>query len=868
MDVQRKRISHDLISNLFYYLFLVLILLVTILSFTLDEIDLLINILTISLIVTSLVLIFYIAVQMLRYNFTIEKKIQLGILLVVIGFILVLTSFSKQISFGDYALLQLLEDTVFVYWGIGVIVLGVFVELTLLDQWLWKISITPLKYLWRLSISFFKFLRKHWKTITLYILDLISIAAIIYFSIGTCYFSIIFIAVGSIYLIVHHAKRIWKAIKYIAVNIFYRLFVNIYNGFISLVKSVYRGFINLLKSIYNGIVSLMNAISEFIKKYWRQIIYEFIRLIFLVAGIIIMMGFIFPMKPLYFWLQFSSGIVIMIFAELLSRKRVWRFIFKHKKGTTRFLGMCLATISLVRTYYYDVGWDGIDISFFIIGLFVIAFARFIVDPIAVLEFFKKVFIEIGLFFSRAFKFIWTSIKDIVTRIWIFFKAHYKTILLEISRLVIAGVTIFLILRIYIPIWAGIIIIVFVEIIIRKTILKSFYNILKRIYEFFKNLLWVVWNFFKEHYKRILAELARLIVCAAGIFFIVWGWRGLSFLNLTNFNEQNFIWLGFALIVLTQFILRKFLLKPLYEFLENLALFVWEILKILFYKPIRFIALKTYTLLKFLVEHWFKVILYSLDFAAIVSIIYFSIKWNLLEWYSIIIIAGSGIYLLGHHYLSIWKAIRFIAVDIFYKFFYNIYKFFKAILIGIKNAIVRLFKFIADHWWIILKEFFRLLGVAAGIYLIFHGYVNAPIDTERIYTIIGIILIPFSLIFTRLVVWRRIYNALKRFSKWIVNVFETIWLTLKTLAHYIFTNFLRLMLLLFMIFTFICGIALIARFDFWGLIVLESYPYYLSIGGILIVVAIGSLFLFRRQLGKLRTGESRILFREIMEAWKK
>ena len=77
MDVQRKRISHDLISNLFYYLFLVLILLVTILSFTLDEIDLLINILTISLIVTSLVLIFYIAVQMLRYNFTIEKKIQL-----------------------------------------------------------------------------------------------------------------------------------------------------------------------------------------------------------------------------------------------------------------------------------------------------------------------------------------------------------------------------------------------------------------------------------------------------------------------------------------------------------------------------------------------------------------------------------------------------------------------------------------------------------------------------------------------------------------------------------------------------------------------------------------------------------------------
>ncbi len=936
MEVEKKKITHDVISNLFYYLFLVLIVAITILSFILD-IELINSIFIITLIITSLVIIFYIAFQMLRYNYTIEKRVQLGILLIVVGFVLVLASLSKEIDFGNQFLSDLLGETLFIYWGIGSIAIGIFTELTLIDQWLWNLFITPLKYIWKALVVVAKFIRKHWKSILLYTLDILSIALIIAFSIRWDwleYFSWIPIGVAIIYLIVHHAKRIWRVIKFIAVDIVYSLLVfigkTIKRFFVSIFEFLKKHWLIFTKEtsrligvglgiflivwgagyltfeavasrfnesnfiwigiaviiisqifsrkvivvgLYNALVSLIKSIVEFVKKYKKQILLEFIRLIFLILVIIGMTTFRIPMNPLYYWLQFSAGLLVAISAQILSRKRVWIWILRHKTLFIRFLGACLVTISLVRTYYFDVGWDGVDISFLSIGLFGIVFAWVIVNPLKVLKFFKRAFIEIGLFFYRLFKFIWDSIKRMFIRIWEFVKIHYKRILFEILRLAIVVVSIILMVWTYLPIFAGVIIILFAEIIIRKFVLRFLRRVFTKLAIIFRNLMIAIKEFFIKYHVKVLIEIGRLIVCALGVFFIVWAWGDLTFPAVAvNFNEANFAWIGFAVILLIQLVLRRFFLQPIFEFIKQFIEASWEIFKAIFYKPIKFIVLKTIALLKFLAKHWVKVILYTLDIAAIVAIIFFSIRWDILELLTIIILVGCGVYLIVHHYLSIWKAIKFIAVDIFYRSFKGIYNFFKLILTKFWNAIKAILEFMATHWLRILKEFLRLLGVAAGIYLVYHGYNNAPIETERIFTIIGFIVIPVSLIFTRVAVWKSIYKGLKKFVlgiiKWFENVFETVWLTIKTVTHYVATNFLRLVLLLFMIFTFICGIALMAGFKFWGLFETLTVPYRLSIGGILLVVAIGSLFLFRRQLQKLRTGESRILFRDIKEAWKK
>ena len=821
MAVEKKKITHDVISNLFYYLFLVLIVVITILSLVL-EIELINSIFIISLIITSLVIIFYIAFQMLRYNFTIEKKVQLGILLVVVGFVLVLTSLSKDVNFGDNFLSDFLGETHYIYWGIGSIAIGVFIELTLFDQMFWNLIVTPLKYMWRALVAIVKFIREHWKPILLYSLDFISIALIITFSarwdwLG--YYSWIPVGAGIIYLMTHHARRIWRVVRFIALRIFYRLIVNIGKT---------------IRWMAIGIWNLIVRIFKFFIDHWWVITKEILRLVGVGAGIFFIVWGVsdlsYPIVAAHFnefhflWI----GLAVILISEIFSRKRIIVGVYNGFISLMKFIGKSL----------------------------------------------KRLIIEIGLFFYRSFRYILVSIKRMFIRIWEFIKVHYKRILLEILRLAIVVASIILMVYTYLPISAGVIVIITVELLIRRIVLNFLRRILVKILQIFKNLLIAIKEFFVKHYLRILEELARLVVCAVGIFFIVWAWSDLTFPAVaTNFNETNFAWIGFASIILIQFVLRRFFLKPIFEFVKQLSIAFWEIIKTIFYKPFKFIVLKTYALFKFLVKHRVKVLLYTLDLAAIIAIIFFSIRWDLLELLTIAILVGCSGYLIGHHYRSIWKVIKFIAVDIFYRFFRGIYRLFKFILTKIWNAIKSVFKFIADHWLRILKEFIRLLGVAVGIYLIYHGYNIAPIETERIYTIIGIILIPVSLIFSRVAVWKAIFRGIKRFVKavikWFENVFETLWLTIKTFTHYVATNFLRLLLLLFMIFTFISGIAVMAGFRFWGLFEEAlPVPYRLSIGGILLVVAIGSLFLFRRQLGKLRTGETRILFREIKEAWKK
>ena len=123
MEVEKEKRIHTVLSNLFYYSFVSLVIAILILSLVLEDSELILDILFISLLVSTVVIIFYLTVQMLRYNISVNKKAQIGIFLVVIGFLLILFSTGKQITLGNHFILNFLGDTFFVYWGIGSIAL-------------------------------------------------------------------------------------------------------------------------------------------------------------------------------------------------------------------------------------------------------------------------------------------------------------------------------------------------------------------------------------------------------------------------------------------------------------------------------------------------------------------------------------------------------------------------------------------------------------------------------------------------------------------------------------------------------------------------------------------------------------------------
>ncbi|MHA2309200.1 MAG: hypothetical protein ACXABJ_07980, partial [Candidatus Heimdallarchaeaceae archaeon] len=170
MEVEKEKKIHTYLSNIFYYLFVVLIVAILVFSLILEgtaTLEILLNILSISLIVVSIVITFYLATQMLRYNLSVRKKVQIGVFLIVIGFLLILSSAIKQLTFGESFLTSILGDTFFVYWGIGAIVTGIFFELTFLDQGIWELIKKPLRFLWNTLVSFFKWIKTHWKNIIL-----------------------------------------------------------------------------------------------------------------------------------------------------------------------------------------------------------------------------------------------------------------------------------------------------------------------------------------------------------------------------------------------------------------------------------------------------------------------------------------------------------------------------------------------------------------------------------------------------------------------------------------------------------------------------------------------------------------------------
>ncbi len=699
MEVSEENRMHKILSSIFYYLFVVLILGFLGLSFLIDELGLFYDILFVALILSSLVITFYFAIQMLRYNIKVNKKMQMGIFLIVIGFLLILTSLSKSITFTTESLSVILEYDYFMYWGIGTVLLGFFIELTLFDQLIWdNLVVKPAKIVYKAIKSFLLLIRKHWKNIILYTLDLAAVGGIIFILIiwEIIWWKLTIFSVCVLYPIIHHHKIIWRAIRFVAVDVFYKFF--------------------------------------------------------------------------------------------------------HK--------------------------------------------------------------------------IYTLIK-----------------------------------------------------------------------KFFSNL----WQFIKNNYVRILSELGRLILAGGGGYLIYYGIVDVSF--------RYFIYIGTGIIILFEIILRKTVLRKLYELLKaigryfkSLGLFFWNLLKLL-YQPFKYIGLKICEFFRFLIRHWLKVILYTFDLIAIGSIvttIYFTFSLQFYWWY-IVILSASGAYLITHHARSIWKLVKFIAVDIFYGIIREIYILHNRIF----TAIGRLIK---KHWKIVAKEIVRIIIVVGGILLIIFGDELEPAVIGTVMVWSGIVIIPISAIFSRIVVLKFIWKSIKRFflnlknaivgiynrainvfkeigmfirkySVWMLRILglaiviygivlsfsigwetlltilivsiggffiifadfiihprkfwrfikaipktikriiDTIWLTLKYSTTYIVTNFLRILLLITMLFAMIYGITLITSFNFLPIFLDDPYITRLSVGGGLVIVAVGAFILLRRELKKLRTGESRNWYNEVRARWK-
>ena len=386
----------------------------------------------------------------------------------------------------------------------------------------------------------------------------------------------------------------------------------------------------------------------------------------------------------------------------------------------------------------------------------------------------------------------------------------------------------------------------------------------------------IWELIKEHVKRVVNETIRLIISAGAIYLIIYG---------VSIDANWYPWLvGICIILLVEIILRKAVLLRIYNFIKEAALFFWNILKFL-WEPFRFILTKLYELLKFIKKHWLKILLYTLDLVAVVAIIYFSISWILGLW-SLIIIAAGGTYLIGHHHKTIWKVIRFISVDIFYKFFYNTAKFLKNMFVAIWEKIVAFINFWKEHWKTIFKEIIRLaITVASIVIFIIKERIdptsNLPNFAWWIILIVGILI---GEIFSRKIVFIKIYEAiksilvkfwefLKAIPKFFGNVFYTIGITIRTVSVYVYDNFIRLFLLLFMLFAIVYGVALIFSFidpsvDFIGFFRGLETSARLSIGAGFIILFSVALILLRRELKKLRTGTSRVLFIKIKERWQK
>ena len=801
---------HKYLSNIFYYLFVVLILGLFSVALLVDEHVLIFDILFASLIVSSLVITFYFAVQMLRYNFEVRKSAQLGVFLIVIGFLLILTSLSKFITFGEQFLLSILGETFFVYWGIVSVIVGFIIELTLFDQLIWKyLIIKPAKFIYNLIKSMIEWLRRQWKNITLYTLDFASLGAIIFVAITweILWWKLLILSLACIYPIVHHHKSIWRGLRYVFVDIIYRFF--------------YRTFL-LAKKLASFVKNSLVNFSNFVKKHWFSILMEFLRLLGVAAGAVLIY---FEITQLHIGYLVLVGIAIILFSEFLTR--------------------------------------GIIISF--LKRITIRFGRFL----------KAVFARIWYVIKEITLGILRGIKTLSIRFWNFIKTNYKRILLEIGRLVLAvGGAALIYLGVvddayWYLIYVGISMIILFEIILRRIVLRQIQRLIRGIWRGIKNIGRAFWETLKWLAKPIRFIGLKIY---AGLKFLARNWVKVV-LYILDISALTSIVITIYFTITLQFYWWYIIIlsaSGLYIVIHH-SRSIWRFLKFigtrLFYHPLVKIANYFKRIFieigQFVRTYWKSVLkefVRLIFVAAGICMIYFGNQM-------IPEILGLILFYAGIAIIPISLVFSRIAV---LKFLWNLIKSFFTFW---WDLIVRYFKWNVKILKIIGKFFvkysvliLRVLGLVSVIYGV---VVSFSIGWNDLITILTVSIGGFFLIFAGAIIYpRKFWRTLKSIPKKIWNVFVTIWLTIKYAGNYIITNFLRILLLLTMLFAFIYGATLISSFNFLPIFTDDPYITRLSVGGGLVIVAIGSFILLRRELMKLRSGQSKKWLQEVKERWKK
>ncbi len=832
MEVEKGKKIHSVLSTIFYYTFVLIIIAVFVLSLVIEEITLLNNILFIFLIVSSIVIVFYLTVQMLRYNLTVNKKIQAGIFFVVIGFLLILLSTSKQLSFIESLDLDFLGYDFFVYWGIGSVVFGIFVELTFLDQFIWKLFVQPIKYLWKLTAKFAKWVRKNWLNIILYTLDLASLAGIIYVAIfwSTDWWKITVLSVSCVYPLVHHHKRIWKAIKFIVIDIIYEFF-----------KKVGEFIKQVCTSIWNAIVSFVNLVL----KHWLSILKEILRLMGAAGGGVMIY---FGATLVEYRFLIGLGIIAIVVSLLFTRKTILTMLWDLLSSIASFFWDKL--ISFMKTILEK--WWPIFKEFLRLvgaagGVYLI-YHGYVFDQFSYFIGIGVALILISLIFTRKAVLVWlgNGISKFCTYIWEeILKPYYARIINEIIRLIFVGGGIYLIYLgvikqiYYYCIYIGIAIILLVEIITRKAVLKKIYSVMKNIaLAFWDLLVWLtkpfrflweklvaVTKFLIKNWFKVVLYLLDLVAIAAIIYLSItwnseWWYIILLFISCCYIPAHHYklVWKSIKFIGINIFY------DPFIRFVNLIADFfkaLWNGLV---------------DIAKFLKEHWWtisKEILRLIGATGGITLIVYSFileDFSYLAWIGITVVLVSEI-------LS-----RKIVLK-------KIYEFFKAI-----------FVFIFENR-VIISRVLGFLAALAGV--IIHFVLDYFITFILLVSIGGTFVLFAHFIYHPKKLWEFLVSIPKTLHKILV----TIWLTIKTGSVYIYQNGIRLILLIVMIFTFIYGLFVVFNFDFIGIFENISAAIRISLGALFVVVAVVAFILLRRELKKLRTGSSKVLAQQIRERWK-
>ncbi|MCE7743323.1 MAG: hypothetical protein GOP50_12805 [Candidatus Heimdallarchaeota archaeon] len=836
MELEKEKRVHNVLSNVFYYSFVIIIVTMFILSLVIEEIALLNDILFISLIVSSLVIVFYLTVQMLRYNLTVNKKIQVGIFFVVIGFLLILMSTSKNISFLENLNLSYLGYRFFVYWGIGSIVLGIIVELTFLDQFIWKLFVEPFKQLWKLMVKFAKWVRKHWLNIILYTLDLASLAGIIFVAIfwEVNWWKMIILSVSCAFPIIHHHKRIWNAIKHVAVDMIYLVLTKFYNFFKLILTSIWKGLVNFAKLI---------------KEYWWVILREFFRWSGAAGGgVMIYFGVII----VEYRFLIGLGILTAIISVVFTRKIVLTMLWDVLTSITSFIwDLIVAFARVILKYWWPILKELLRLIGAGGGAYLIYHGT-VYDQFSYFIGIGVVVIICSIILSRKTVLIglWNMISAIFTFIWEnIIKPHYKRIINETVRLIFVGVGIFLIYYgivnevFYYFVYIGIAVILLAEFFIRMTILRRIYAALKEItlafWEFIKwlgrplNYIWKVivnlTKFFIENWFKVLLYILDLVAITAIIYLSV---------------TWMFEWWYIVLLVIS------FCYIPVHHYKQ-----VW--------KGIKFIGIKIFynPFLRFLniIVDFFKAIWnWMVEVAKFIKKHWWSVTKELLR---LIGVAGGvtlivyGLILVGYDYL-IWIGIPVILISGLFSrkiVLVKIYEFFKAIFTFIFNK------------RIIISRVIGFAAVIVGVVLYF--------AFDDIIGLVAFILIvsiggTFTLFAHFIYHPKKLWKFLVSIPKTIYKISVTILLAIKSVSIYIYKNGIRLILLVVMIFTLVYGIFVIFNFDFFHIFDAIEPAIRISLGAFFDVVAVVAFILLRRELKKLRTGSSKELLKQIRERWKK